>query len=125
MPRHKELTDPKQVELGRRIRDERERQALTQEKLADVIKVTKQQLSKYETGKDGISAIRLCQLARYLQVDIRTFYDGENRDHISSIDIDQCLLTEPDVPELLRNWHKLTKEQRHVLIGLLQVMADS
>ena len=52
MPRHKELTDPKQVELGRLIREERERQGLTQEKLADVINVTKQQLSKYETCKD-------------------------------------------------------------------------
>ena len=49
MPRRKELTDPKQVELGQRIREERERQGLTQEKLANVIKVTKQQLSKYET----------------------------------------------------------------------------
>ena len=125
MPRRKELTDQKQVELGLRIREERKRKGLTQEKLADAINVTKQQLSKYETWKDGISAIRLCQLARYLQVDIRTFYDGENRDHISSIDIDQCLLTEHDVPELLRNWHKLKKEQRHVLIGLLQVMANS
>jgi transcriptional regulator with XRE-family HTH domain len=110
MPRHKELTDPKQVELGRRIREERERQGLTQEKLADAIDVTKQQLSKYETGKDGISVIRLGKLARYLQVDIRTFYEDENhRDPIASIDIDQCLLTEPDVPELLRNWHKLKK----------------
>jgi transcriptional regulator with XRE-family HTH domain len=126
MPRHKELTDPKQVELGRRIREERERQGLTQEKLADAIKVTKQQLSKYETCKDGISAIRLGKLAIYLQVDIRTFYDDENhRDPIASIDIDQCLLTEPDVPELLRNWHKLKKEQRRALIGLLQVMANS
>src|ERR1700730_13949144 len=119
MPRRKELTDPKQVELGRRIREERERQGLTQEKLADVIKVTKQQLSKYEACKEG-------KLARYLQVDVRTFYDDENhRDPIASIDIDPCLLTEPDVPELLRNWHKLKKEQRRALIGLLQVMANS
>ena len=126
MPRRKELTDQKQVELGLRIREERKRKGLTQEKLADAINVTKQQLSKYETWKDGISAIRLGKLARYLQVDIRTFYDDENhRDHISSIDIDQCLLTEPDVPELLRNWHKLKKEQRHALICLLQVMANS
>ena len=68
MRRCKELPDPKQVELGRRIRDERERQGLTQEKLADAINVTKQQLSKYEACKDGISAIRLGTLARYLQV---------------------------------------------------------
>jgi Helix-turn-helix len=52
MPRRKELTDPKQVELGRRIKEERERQGLTQEKLADAINVTKQQLSKYEACKD-------------------------------------------------------------------------
>jgi transcriptional regulator with XRE-family HTH domain len=125
MPRYKELTDPKQVELGRRIREERKRKELTQENLAHVIKVSKQQLSKYETAKDGISAICLGRLARYLQVDIRTFYDDESRDHISSIDIDKCLLTEPDVPELLRSWHKLKKEQRRALIGLLQVMANS
>ena len=73
MPRHKELTDPKQVELGQRIREERERQGLTQEKLANVIKVTKQQLSKYEYCKDGISAIRLGKLARYLQVTFAHF----------------------------------------------------
>ena len=66
MPRRKALTDPKQVELGRRIREERKRQELTQETLADVIKVSKQQLSKYETAKDGISAICLGKLARHL-----------------------------------------------------------
>lgn len=126
MPRSKELKNPKQVELGRRIREQRERQGLTQEKLADVIKVTKQQLSKYENGEDGISAIRLGKLARYLQVDIHTFYDDEKHsDHKASIDIDQCLLTEPDVPEVLRNWHNIKEEQRRALIGLLQVMANS
>ncbi|MGC2225137.1 MAG: helix-turn-helix transcriptional regulator, partial [Methylocella sp.] len=70
MPRRKALTDPKQVELGQRIREELERQGLTQEKLANVIRVTKQQLSKYEACIDEISAIRLGKLARYLQVDI-------------------------------------------------------
>ena len=50
-----ELTGPTQHELGSRIKKERKRQRLTQEKLAREIKVTKQQLSKYETGKDGIT----------------------------------------------------------------------
>lgn len=89
------------------------------------INVSKQQLSKYETGKNEIQAIRLWKLAKYLQVDIRMFFGEKNRERDSIIDIDDDLLMAPDIPELLRKWKNLTEKQRSVILDLLQIIANA
>ncbi len=48
---------------------------LTQEKLADLIGVTFQQIQKYEQGKNRISAARLYDLSIILQTPIQFFFD--------------------------------------------------
>jgi transcriptional regulator with XRE-family HTH domain len=122
---HYNLTERTQVQIGRRIREERERQNINQARLAMFINVSKQQLSKYETGKNEIQAIRLWKLAKYLQVDIRMFFGEKNRERDSIIDIDDDLLMAPDIPELLRKWKNLTEKQRSVILDLLQIIANA
>ena len=52
---------------------------LSQEKLADVVGVTFQQVQKYERGTNRISASRLFKFSKALQVSIDYFYDGLER----------------------------------------------
>ena len=49
---------------------------LTQTKVAKAINVTFQQIQKYEKGINGVSSVRLLQLANYLKVPINYFFDN-------------------------------------------------
>jgi transcriptional regulator with XRE-family HTH domain len=62
--------------IGERIRLRRTELGLTQEQLADTLDVSYQQIQKYETGANRISASRMFELARRLEVDMSYFVDG-------------------------------------------------
>ena len=62
--------------VGERIRLRRTELGLTQEQLAAALDVSYQQVQKYETGANRISAGRIFELARKLRVDIGFFFDG-------------------------------------------------
>tara|TARA_B100001123_G_scaffold404936_1_gene494829 strand:- start:47 stop:373 length:327 start_codon:yes stop_codon:yes gene_type:complete len=49
---------------------------LTQTKVAQAINVTFQQIQKYEKGTNGISSLRIMQLANFLKVPVVYFYEG-------------------------------------------------
>ena len=63
--------------VGERIRARRAELGLTQEQLAEALKVSYQQIQKYETGANRISAGRLFELARKLGVDVSYFFEGQ------------------------------------------------
>ena len=44
--------------------------------MALAIQVTFQQIQKYEKGTNGVSALRLLQLANFLKVPVTYFYEG-------------------------------------------------
>lgn len=62
--------------MGERIRLRRTELGLTQEQLAEALEVSYQQVQKYETGANRISAGRIFELARKLGVDIGFFFEG-------------------------------------------------
>ena len=68
--------NPIDVHVGSRVRLRRTLLGLSQEKVAAAVGVTFQQLQKYETGRDRISASRLYALAELLDVTIPFFYEG-------------------------------------------------
>ena len=61
--------------LGNKLKLRRLALGLTQTKVAKAINVTFQQIQKYEKGTNGVSSIRLLQLANYLKVPINYFYE--------------------------------------------------
>jgi transcriptional regulator with XRE-family HTH domain len=67
--------DPVDVLVGSRVRLRRTMLGLSQEKLAEQIGLTFQQVQKYERGTNRISASRLYHLSRLLDVPVRFFFD--------------------------------------------------
>jgi transcriptional regulator with XRE-family HTH domain len=67
---------PTDVNVGRRIRMRRLMMGITQEKLAGRVGLTFQQIQKYESGKNRVSASRLQQFANILQVPVSFFFEG-------------------------------------------------
>jgi len=61
--------------LGTKLRIKRLSLGLTQTKVAQAINVTFQQIQKYEKGTNGISSLRLMQLANFLKVPVVYFFE--------------------------------------------------
>ena len=61
--------------LGKKLKLRRLALGLTQTKVAKAINVTFQQIQKYEKGTNGVSSIRLLQLANYLKVPVNYFFE--------------------------------------------------
>lgn len=62
--------------VGHRVRFRRRELKMTQDQLAQMLGLTFQQVQKYEKGMNRISAGRLFELARVLQVQVSYFFDG-------------------------------------------------
>ena len=62
--------------LGSKLRLKRLALGLTQTKVAQAINVTFQQIQKYEKGTNGISSLRIMQLANFLKVPVVYFFEG-------------------------------------------------
>jgi transcriptional regulator with XRE-family HTH domain len=61
--------------LGSKLKIRRLALGLTQTKVAKAINVTFQQIQKYEKGTNGVSSIKLLQLATYLKVPVNYFFE--------------------------------------------------
>ena len=61
--------------LGSKLKVRRLALGLTQTKVAKAINVTFQQIQKYEKGTNGVSSVRLLQLANYLKVPVNYFFE--------------------------------------------------
>ena len=73
--------------LGSKLRMRRLALGLTQTKVAQAINVTFQQIQKYEKGTNGISSLRIMQLANFLKVPVTYFFDdfqGFNKENVVS-----------------------------------------
>lgn len=67
--------------VGARIREIRALRGLTQVDIADKLKISFQQLQKYEQGNNRASSSRLWEIAEILGVDVRAFFPaGEATD---------------------------------------------
>ena len=63
------------IHIGIRLKQKRIEKNLTQTKVAKALNVTFQQIQKYEKGTNGVSSIRLLQLANYLKVPVNYFFE--------------------------------------------------
>jgi transcriptional regulator with XRE-family HTH domain len=103
--------------IGRNIQFHRLRKDLSQAKLAARVGVSFQQLQKYEQGANRISASRLFNLARALNVPINAFFEapGDTRGHAPA----RTLAAERDEARLLRAYSRIVGRQPRKLLAAL------
>src|SRR5579862_3228523 len=70
------VPNPIDRHVGLRIRMRRKELGMSQERLAECIGLTFQQVQKYERAANRVSASKLCEVARALNIHIGYFYDG-------------------------------------------------
>src|SRR5690606_9876708 len=108
---------------------------MTQEKLADAVGITFQQVQKYENGANRISAGRLFEFSGILDVPVDYFYDGAKgakKSVLGMADNDQASLGSDDVMqrketlELIRVYYSIhSPKLRKDLFNLVKSMAES
>lgn len=74
---HKRIPNghPVDVHVGARLRLRRILLGLSQEKLGEALGLSFQQVQKYERGSNRVSASRLWQIAKVLEVPVSFFFD--------------------------------------------------
>jgi transcriptional regulator with XRE-family HTH domain len=72
----KKTPNPIDKHVGSRVRMRRMMLGMSQEKLGDALRLTFQQVQKYEKGTNRIGASRLQQIAGILQVPVAFFFEG-------------------------------------------------
>ena len=121
------MTHPVDAHVGKRIKQLRWLRGLTQQQLAQAIGVKFQQLQKYETGANRVSASRLWQLSEALQTPVSFFFDrlpAEGARNPAGFQETE-LLYERDSLELVRAYNGLTEELRCYVLDLLKAFSGN
>ena len=115
------MKHPVNLHIGRRLRMRRLVAGLTQQRLGQAVGVRFQQIQKYECGANKLSAAKLGEIARALNVSVTFFYEGlaaEGEPHNDFRD----LLHRKETSELLRALSGLDEQKRRQLIKLVMAL---
>jgi transcriptional regulator with XRE-family HTH domain len=83
------MTHPVDTHVGKRIRHQRWLTGITQQKLAERVGIKFQQIQKYETGANRVSASRMFDIAVALSVPVAFFFEGlDGADTPAAVDMD-------------------------------------
>jgi len=117
------MKHPVDAHVGKRIRHRRWMIGMTQQQLADKVGIKFQQIQKYETGMNRVSASRLWDIARSLGVTISFFFEGLEDGGKEAADAD--ILADREAMELVRIFHAIPEQQRRRLFDLARVLTDA
>jgi len=76
---------PIDAHVGKNLRVIRIRRGLSQKKLVEKLDISSQQIHKYESGTNRISASKLYRLAEILEVSVLCFYEGLDKTEINPL----------------------------------------
>ena len=107
--------------LGSKLRMRRLSLGLTQTKVAQAINVTFQQIQKYEKGTNGISSLRIMQLANFLKVPVVFFFEDYPAYAGASADISDANKTEDlNYSFLVKLFTNLSEQQKEKIFQVLR-----
>jgi transcriptional regulator with XRE-family HTH domain len=115
--------------VGLRLRMRRKALGLSQERLAEAVDLTFQQIQKYERAANRVSASKLWELARVLQTPVSYFYEGlaETEDAAAARAREelQDFLISPDGLELAIAFPRIRSPRlRRRLLELVRALAE-
>ena len=121
------MAHPVDLHVGKRIRHRRWIVGITQQQLAEKVGVKFQQIQKYESGANRVSASRLWDISETLAVSIDFFFEGieksqEKLDFRDVIPVD--LMGDKEALDLLRSYYSIPEHQRRRLFDLARVLSD-
>jgi transcriptional regulator with XRE-family HTH domain len=125
------MTHHVDVHVGKRVRHRRWLVGMTQQQLAERVGIKFQQIQKYETGANRISASRLWDIAEALNVPVSFFFEGLQTEDIAEVDegaimakVPADLMGDKEALDLVRSYYAIPENQRRRLFELARVLSD-
>ena len=119
------MKHPVDEHVGKRIRHRRWMLGTTQQQLADKVGIKFQQIQKYETGMNRVSASRLWDIAHALEVPVSFFFEGLDESVLADTDMPGDLLNDREALDLLRSYYAIPENQRKQLFELARVLSQA
>ncbi len=124
------MKHPVDIHVGKRVRQRRWMKGVTQQQLGNEVGIKFQQIQKYETGMNRVSASRLWDIAEALDVPVSFFFEGfeENSSKVpaaaNNTPTQGDLLGDKEALELVRSYYSIPENQRRKLFDLARVLSD-
>ncbi len=119
------------IHVGKRIRHRRWLAGMTQQQLAESVGIKFQQIQKYETGANRVSASRLWDIAAAMGVDVGFFFEGvEAAQNVADTGAPVVkgspadILGDKEALDLVRSYYAIPENQRRRLFDLARVLSD-
>jgi len=123
------MKHPVDVHVGKRIRHRRWMNGTTQQQLAEKVGIKFQQIQKYETGMNRVSASRLWDIGRALGVQVSFFFEGLDspidEDMVTGSAMPGDILADREALELLRSYYAIPENHRRRLFDLARVLSEA
>jgi transcriptional regulator with XRE-family HTH domain len=101
---------------------------MTQQQLAERVGIKFQQIQKYETGMNRVSASRLWDIAEALNAPVSFFFEGisdEASGGQASGSVPGDILADKEALDLVRSYYAIPETQRRRLFELARVLSDA
>lgn len=120
------MTHPVDVHVGKKIRQRRWLTGMTQQQLAEQVGIKFQQIQKYETGANRVSASRLWDISDALDVPVSFFFEGleSDSDGATSGSVPADIMADKEALDLIRSYYAIPENQRRRLFELARVLSD-
>ncbi len=122
------MKHPVDVHVGKRVRHRRWMVGMTQQQLGEAVGIKFQQIQKYETGMNRVSASRLWDIAHAMDVPISFFFEGLEGESAEAAKGETALgdlLADKEALELVRSYYAIPENQRKRLFDLARVLSDA
>jgi len=121
------MVHPVDIHVGKRVRHRRWLIGMTQQQLAEKVGIKFQQIQKYETGANRVSASRLWDIADTLEVPVSFFFEGleeEQKEKAGNSMLPADLMGDKEALDLVRSYYAIPENQRRRLFELARVLSD-
>ncbi len=98
---------------------------MTQQQLGDKVGIKFQQIQKYETGANRISASRMWDIAATMEVPVSFFFEGLDGQAPDTGEARGDILTDKEALELVRAYYAIPENQRRRLFDLARVLSEA
>ena len=122
------MKHPVDVHVGQRVRHRRWMVGMTQQQLAEAVGIKFQQIQKYETGMNRISASRLWDISKALDVPVSFFFEGlEDAVEMNGTNgaVRGDILADKEALDLVRSYYAIPENQRRRLFDLARVLSET
>ncbi len=109
--------------VGQKIRQRRWMVGMTQQQLAESVGIKFQQIQKYETGMNRVSASRLWDISRALGVSASFFFEGLSEGS-EEAHAEEQVMQQKETLDLLRSYYAIPEGQRKRFLHLAQSLGD-